>query len=343
MFRFGAQQLLLVYLVLPVVVVFFWYAARHKRRAVERFGDMELMRRLSDSVNRRAQTIKKIVTLAVLAALITALARPQFGTRVETVTREGQDIVVAIDVSASMLAEDIVPNRLEKAKHEVASLIGRLRGDRIGLVVFAGEAFVQSPLTVDYGAAMMFLNAIGPDIIPVPGTDLGLALDVSLDAFDETERQHRALVIITDGEDHEEEIGPRIERAVEAGVRVYTVGMGSPDGVPIPEFDAAGVRRGFKRDENGEVVTTRLDEQTLQRIAQQTGGRYFRATTAESELNELTDEVDALGARQLEALELTQFEEQYQIFLAIAMALLVIELVIPERRRMDSAWRGRLA
>jgi Ca-activated chloride channel family protein len=195
--------------VLPAVVVFFWYAARHKRRAVERFGDLKLMRRLSDSVNRRAQMIKKIVTLAVLAALITALARPQFGTRVETVTREGQDIVVAIDVSASMLAEDIVPNRLEKAKHEVASLIGRLRGDRIGLVVFAGEAFVQSPLTVDYGAAMMFLNAIGPDIIPVPGTDLGLALDVSLDAFDETERQHRALVIITDGEDHEEEIGPR--------------------------------------------------------------------------------------------------------------------------------------
>jgi len=343
MFRFGAQQLLLVYLVLPAVVVFFWYAARHKRHAVERFGDMELMRRLSDSVNRRAQTIKKIMTLAVLAALITALARPQFGTRVETVTREGQDIVVAIDVSASMLAEDIVPNRLEKAKHEVASLIERLRGDRIGLVVFAGEAFVQSPLTVDYGAAMMFLNAIEPDIIPVPGTDLGLALDVSLDAFDETERQYRALVIITDGEDHEEEIGPRIERAVEAGVRVYTVGMGSPDGVPIPEFDAAGVRRGFKRDDNGDVVTTRLDEQTLQRIAQQTGGRYFRATTAESELNELTDEVDALGGGQIEAQELTQFEEQYQIFLGIAMALLVIELVIPERRRMDSAWRGRLA
>lgn len=343
MFRFGAQQLLLVYLVLPAVVVFFWYAARHKRRAVERFGDMELMQRLSDSVNRRAQLIKKIVTLAVLAALVTALARPQFGSRVETVTREGQDIVVAIDVSASMLAEDIVPNRLEKAKHEVASLIDRLGGDRIGLVVFAGEAFVQSPLTVDYGAAMMFLNAIEPDVIPVPGTDLGLALDVSLDAFDETERQHRALVIITDGEDHEEEIAPRIERAVELGVRIHTVGMGSPDGVPIPEFDAAGVRRGFKRDENGDVVTTRLDEETLQGIAQQTGGRYFRATTAESELNELIEEIDALGGRQLEAQELTQFEEQYQIFLALGMVLLVIELVIPERRRMDSAWRGRLA
>jgi Ca-activated chloride channel family protein len=190
---------------------------------------------------------------------------------------------------------------------------------------------------------MMFLNAIEPDIIPVPGTDLGLALDVSLNAFDETERQHRALVIITDGEDHEEEIEPRIERAVEAGVRVYTVGMGSPDGVPIPEFDAGGVRRGFKRDENGDVVTTRLDEQTLQHIAQQTGGRYFRATTAESELNELTDEIDALGGRQLDAQEMTQFEEQYQIFLALAMVLLVIDLVIPERRRVDSAWRGRLA
>jgi Ca-activated chloride channel homolog len=343
MFRFGSQALLLGYVLVPLLAVFFWYAARWRRRSVARFGDVPLMRRLSESVSRRARAIKMVLTLLSIACLVTALARPQFGTRVETVTRKGQDVMVAIDVSTSMLAEDIVPNRLAKAKHTVGSLIGRLRGDRVGLVAFAGEAFVQSPLTVDYAAAMMFLNAIEPDIIPVAGTDLGAALDVALRGFDDTDQDYRVLVVMTDGEDHEAGIEEQVRRAKENGVRIFTVGFGSPEGVPIPQFDATGARTGFKRDENGDVVTSRLDEATLRQIADATGGRYFRASASESELDDLIEEIAAEEGRELEAREVTQFDEQYQIFLGMALAFLVLEVLVSDRRRVTSAWRGRFA
>jgi Ca-activated chloride channel family protein len=341
MFRFGFSEFLFAYFVAPMLALFLWYAFRLRQRAVERFGDAELMRRLSESVSGRGRLAKVALLIGTVLLLVTALARPQFGTRVETVTREGQDIVVALDVSASMLAEDIAPNRLEKAKHAVRSLLGLLEGDRIGLVAFAGEAFVQSPLTVDYGAAAMFLNAMTPDLIPVPGTNLGKALETSLGAFEAGERQHQILVVITDGEDHEGEVEASVRQAVEEGIRIYTVGIGSVDGVPIPDFDANGRRRGFKRDENGEVVTTRLDEATLQDVAGATGGRYFRASVSESELEELIDEIAELGGRELDAQQLTQFEEQYQIFLGFGLVFLLIELLVPERRRVTTAWTGR--
>jgi Ca-activated chloride channel family protein len=323
MFRFGLSEFLFGYFVVPILVLFLWYAFRLRQRTLERFGDAELMRRLCDSVSTRSRVAKTALLLATVVLLVTALGRPQFGTRVETVSREGQDIVVALDVSASMLAEDIAPNRLEKAKHAMRSLLALLEGDRVGLVAFAGEAFVQSPLTVDYGAAAMFLNAMEPDLIPVPGTNLGQALETSLDAFGAGERQHQVLIVITDGEDHEGEIDGGVRRAVEDDVRVYTVGIGSADGVPIPDLDASGRRRGFKRDADGEIVTTRLDEVTLRDIADATGGRYFQASVSESELDELVEEIAGLGGRELDAQQLTQFE------------------VIPERRRVATLGTGR--
>jgi Ca-activated chloride channel family protein len=341
MFRFGFTEFLYAYLLVPVLGAFLWYAFRLRQRAVGRFGEVELMRRLSESVSSRGRLAKTALLLITVLLLVTALARPQFGTRVETVSREGQDLIVALDVSASMLAEDIAPNRLEKAKHAVRSLLDLLEGDRVGLVAFAGEAFVQAPLTVDYGAAAMFLNAMGPDLIPLPGTNLGQALETSLDAFEAGQRQHQILVVITDGEDHEGVIDGSVQRAVEEGIRIYTVGIGSADGVPIPDFDASGRRRGFKRDENGEVVTTRLDEATLRDVADATGGRYFRASVSESELDQLVEEIAELGGRELDAQELTQFEEQYQIFLGFGLVVLLIEFLVPERRRVTTAWTGR--
>jgi Ca-activated chloride channel family protein len=323
MFRFGFTEFLYAYLLVPVLGAFLWYAFRLRQRAVGRFGEVELMRRLSESVSSRGRLAKTALLLITVLLLVTALARPQFGTRVETVSREGQDLIVALDVSASMLAEDIAPNRLEKAKHAVRSLLDLLEGDRVGLVAFAGEAFVQAPLTVDYGAAAMFLNAMGPDLIPLPGTNLGQALETSLDAFEAGE------------------IDGSVQRAVEEGIRIYTVGIGSADGVPIPDFDASGRRRGFKRDENGEVVTTRLDEATLRDVADATGGRYFRASVSESELDQLVEEIAELGGRELDAQELTQFEEQYQIFLGFGLVFLLIEFLVPERRRVTTAWTGR--
>jgi len=341
LFQFGSVRLLFAYILVPLLIVFLWFALRLKRQALARFGEYDLVKRLSQTVSHAGQTAKAVLLVLAVAALVTALGRPQFGTRVETVRREGQDIIVALDLSNSMLAEDISPNRLEKAKLTIARLINRLHGDRIGLVAFAGEAFVQCPLTSDYGAATLFLNAMDPDIMPVQGTDLGAALGVALGAFDDESRQHRVLVVITDGEDHEGEIESAVAKAVEQEVKVYTVGMGSVEGVPIPQIDEQGRRNGFKRDADGNVVTTKLDEATLERMAQETGARYFRATGGGNELNTLTDEIAAMEDRQFEAQQVTQFEEQYQIFLGLAIMLLFAEFFVPDRKRVKAEWKGR--
>ncbi len=341
MFRFGSPLYLYAYVLVPMLAVFLWWTVAARRKAISRFGNADLVARLSKSVSKRARMIKTVLILIGVSLLIGAMARPQFGTRIETVRREGKDVMIALDVSASMLARDIVPSRLEKAKFEISSLFDRLEGDRVGLVAFAGEAFVQSPLTVDYAAARMFLQAMGPDLIPVQGTNLGEALIRSVDAFEAGEPQYRILVLITDGEDHEGDIATGLERAAEAGVTIHTVGIGSTDGVPIPDIDANGVERGFIRDSSGSIVLSRLDERTLRDIARETGGRYFAASAGESELDELADEIAGGEDRQLDAQRFTQFEEQYQLFLGLALLAFAAEWLIPDRRRVVSEWKGR--
>ncbi len=343
MFRFASLEILFGLLLVPALAVFFLLARKARRRALARFGDLELVRKLSATVSRRGRVAKGVLLLATVAFLVLALARPQFGTRVETVRSQGQDVMVVLDVSLSMLAEDVAPNRLDRARLEVMRILRRLEGDRIGLVAFAGSAFVQAPLTVDYGAAAMFLNAMDPDLIPLQGTNLGEALAVALDAFEEGTREHRVLVLVTDGEDHEGEIDSALERAVQEGIRVHTVGIGSLEGVPIPEVDDDGMRTGFKRDEEGNVVTTRLDEATLRRVAEATGGRYFPATGAGANLDPLVEELTGGDGRELEAREVTQFEEQFQIFLGAALLLLLAEAMVPDRRRKQEAWAGRFS
>ncbi len=343
MFRFGVEHLLYAYLLLPALVALEWWAAGRRRRALERFGEPGRTDRLTAAVSRRGQWTRAVLLLGAVVLLVTALARPQFGDRVETVRREGQDVVVALDLSASMLAEDIAPSRLAAAKLAVGRLIERLDGDRIGLVAFAGEAFVQSPLTLDYAAAALFLNAMEPDLVPVPGTDLGRALDVALDGFGEAGERSRQLVVMTDGEDHEGRLDAALERAVEAGVRVHTVGMGSIEGVPVPSFDETGAPNGFLRDEAGSVVTTRLDDVTLRRVAERTGGAYHHAATGSgAAFDRLVDELTGGEGDEIESREVTLYEEQYQIFLGLALLLLVAEAFIPVRRRVADAWVGRL-
>ena len=343
MFRFVSTEILFGLLLVPALGAFFWGTRQARKRALAQFGDLALVQKLSVTLSRRGRATKSIAVLAAVAFLILALARPQFGTRVETVRSEGQDVMVALDVSRSMLAEDVAPNRLERARLEIMRILQRLDGDRIGLVAFAGNAFVQSPLTVDYGAAALFLNAMDPDLIPIQGTNLGEALTVSLDAFEEGTRDGRVLIVVTDGEDHEGEIEGALERALDEGVQVHTVGIGSLDGVPIPEFDASGVRSGFIRDEVGAVVTTRLDESTLERVAQATGGRYFPALGPGANLDPLVEEITGGEGRELEAREITLFDEQFQIFLGLALVLLLAEGLIPERRRKKEAWAGRFS
>ncbi len=343
MFRFGVESLLYAYLLLPALVALEWWAAARRRRALDRFGERGRIDRLTAAVSRGGQLTRTVLLLAAVVLLVTALARPQFGDRVDTVRREGQDVVVALDLSASMEAEDVAPNRLAAAKLAVGRLIERLDGDRIGLVAFAGEAFVQSPLTLDYAAAALFLNAMEPDLVPVPGTDLGQAIEVALDGFGEPGERNRQLVVITDGEDHEGAIDAAVERAADEGVRVYTVGLGSTEGVPIPSFDESGAPNGFLRDDEGSVVTTRLDGVTLQRVADRTGGAYYHAAAgAGAAFDRLVEELTGGEGGEIESREVTRYEEQYQIFLGLALLLLAAEALISERRRVAEAWIGRL-
>jgi Ca-activated chloride channel family protein len=342
-FRFVSIEILFGLLLVPAMGLFFWRTRQARKRALAQFGDLALVQKLSASLNRRARVTKSALAVSSIAFLVLALARPQFGTRVETVRSQGQDVMVALDVSRSMLAEDVAPNRLERARLEIMRILQRLDGDRIGFVAFAGNAFVQSPLTVDYGAAALFLNAMSPDLIPLQGTNLGEALTVALDAFEEGTRGSRVLIVVTDGEDHEGEIEDALKRALEEGVQIHTVGIGSLDGVPIPDFSASGERLGFIRDEEGSVVTTRLDESTLERVAEASGGRYFPALGSGANLDPLIEEITGGEGRELEAREITRFDEQFQIFLGFALVLLLLEGFIPERRRKEEAWAGRFS
>jgi Ca-activated chloride channel family protein len=341
MFRFAQSIWLFALALVPLTAGLLVFAARRRRVALESFAEHALVRKLTESVSAVARRWKAALLLGALAMLAVAAARPQFGTRVETVRSTGQDIVVAVDLSNSMLAEDVSPNRLERARLAILRLIGNLDGDRIGLVAFAGSAFVQSPLTVDYSAAAMFLNAMHPDLMPVQGTDLGAALRVSLDALDQGSRDAKVIVLVTDGEHLEGDFEADLERAVESGVAVHVVGIGSPEGGPIPQYDERGERVGFLRDEEGSVVTTRLDEQTLASVAERTGARYVRAGAGGTAFEDLVDEIANVEGEAIDARQVTLYEEQFQIFLGIALALLWIEWLIPDRRRRRVAWAGR--
>ncbi|MDA0327969.1 MAG: VWA domain-containing protein [Gemmatimonadetes bacterium] len=341
MFRFADIAWLWALGLVPMLVALMWVAARSRRRALDRFGESELVKKLTDSVDGPARRWKAVLQVVTVALMAVALARPQFGNRLETVRSVGQDIVVAVDLSQSMLAEDVAPNRLERARLAILRLMRQLDGDRIGLVAFAADAFVQSPLTVDYSAAGMFLNAMHPELMPVQGTDLGAAMRVSLDALEQGARDARVLVLVTDGEDHEDDFGAQMQRAVEGGVQVYLVGIGSTEGVPIPVFDDAGQRQGFLRDEDGSVVTTRLAEETLQRLVRDAGATYVRAGAGGTAFDDLVDEIARGQGEEIDSLQVTRFEEQYQIFLGLALVMLLAEALMSDRRKHKRIWSGR--
>ncbi|MBN1466018.1 VWA domain-containing protein [candidate division KSB1 bacterium] len=338
MLRFAHSSLFHLLWLLPLLVVFLVLAFKSKRRAMARFGALELMKKLSSNTSPDRQVAKSALLLLATIFIILALARPQIGTKIEEVKREGVDVLVAIDVSKSMLARDVPPSRLDKAKHEVESFIARLRGDRIGLIAFAGVAFVQCPLTLDYGAAKIFLDIMAPDLIPVPGTAVGLAIQKAIETFDQQERKYKVLVLITDGEDHGEDVIKFAEEAERQGIVIYTVGIGSPQGEPIPETVSGS---GFKKDRQGSVVITKLDEFTLEKIALQTGGKYFRASGGEEELDKIYDEIARMEKKELGSLQFSQFEDRFQYLLIVALILIAIEFIFPERLKVKKEWRGR--
>jgi len=335
------EYLQLLWLVLILGMFCIW-SLRRRRLKLERFVSPVLSRQLTREFSRGKAILRVILLVCFFLFGILALARPQWGVKLEEVRRQGVDIILALDTSFSMNAEDVAPTRLEKAKQAIRTLVSKLQGDRIGLVSFAGTAVVQCPLTLDYGAVNLFLDISNTEIIPEPGTSLASAIETATGAFIAKETKYKVLIILTDGEDLGGEVEPAVRKARDGGVIIYTVGVGTPEGRPIPERDEDGNIVGYRKDSGEKVVISRLDERSLASIANDTGGRYFRATTSESELEELYEEVSGMEQKELESRLYQNFEDKFQYPLALAVFLLAASLWLSERRNAGGGWLERI-
>ena len=324
--------LALAVLMAPVLAAFYLHAFRTKDKVMARFARPALFKRLLPDVSRPRQVLKAVFVVAAVVAVLVALARPRYGYEWEDIERKGVDIVVVLDLSTSMLAEDVEPNRLERAKRELADLLGMLDGDRLGLVAFAGTSFVQCPLTVDYRAYQLFLDSLDPRMMPVQGTDLGAAIATAVQTFDEEKLSSKAIILISDGEDNEGRGLEAAEQANELGIKIFAIGVGGEDPAPVPDLQRGGNRRDKV---TGEVILTRFDEDGLKRIALATGGGYERSTTGDMDLDAIygQDIKQGMEAYEIATSRSQNWRERFQWPLGLALILLVLESLLPEVRR----------
>lgn len=329
MIKFAHPEYLWIFtLVLILFFVQYWYRRRRDRELRRYSGEQLVLRLLDDFHPSRYRWRQRLIFWAVLI-LSLALIGPKVGQKLTEVKRKGIDIIIAFDTSISMNAEDVKPNRLSRAKYETGKFIQRLRGDRVGLVAFAGISYLQCPLTLDYSAAKLFLDTIDAGVIGTQGTAIADAIRTSLKAFKGEDKKHNVLIVISDGEDHEGEIEVTIEEARKAGVVIYSVGVGTLSGAPIPISSSGGME--FKKDRSGHVVTTVLKEGTLRKIATATGGKYYNMRTESNVFEELYQELMGMEKKELRSHEYSDYQERYQIFLVIGILLLIIEMLIPEK------------
>ena len=326
--EWGIAKNLIWLWILPAVVGVFYLSSWRKGFEIRRFGETALVERLITSFDPSKRMAKRVLLIAALLLMILALAQPHFKTKEVVVERKGIDIILAVDVSKSMLAKDIAPNRLEKAKLELTSLIDRLKQDRIGIVAFAGDAYIQCPLTLDKSAVKIFLSTLNSDIIPVPGTAIGSAIRVATKAFTEKEKEFKALILLTDGEDHDSDPIGAARQAAKAGVRIFTVGIGTSDGSTLPGSGGEG----YKKDRQGRVVLSKLDESLLRQISKETEGAYYRSSRGEVEIDRIIDEIRKMTQKGLKSERSVEYEESFQYFLALALCLLFAEMVLSERK-----------
>ena len=337
MFRFASPQYLYLLLVLLALAAIHYYIIYRKKQQVKRFGDPELTKQLFLGVSRWRPEVKFWLTMAALASFIVALARPQFGTRLDTRERMGIEAIIALDVSNSMLAEDVKPNRLEKAKMMVSNMVDGMKDDKIGLIVFAGEAFVQLPITSDYVSAKMFLETISPSMINVQGTDVAEAINLSMRSFTQQEDVSRAIFVITDGEDNEARGVEAAKQAASKGVRVYVLGIGNPNGAPIP-IPGTGQ---YIIDEEGNTVVSKLSEEMCREIATAGNGSYIYVDNSSSAQKKLSEQVDRLAKAKMESQIYSEYDEQFQGFILIGILLLLIDVLLLERES-KSTWLSSL-
>jgi Ca-activated chloride channel family protein len=338
MVRFEHPEYLWFLMMIPALGAGYFFLNIWQRNQLRRFVGEKLIPQLAPEASLAMRIVKQALVLMACACLILAVANPQVGTRLEEVKRKGIDLFIAFDVSLSMKSEDIRPSRMEKAKRDVSELLRKLSGDRVGMVVFAGDAFVQFPLTSDYTAADLFLSAIDVDAVPVPGTMIGSAIEVALKSFSKDMPTQKAIVVVSDGENTEGDVMGAVEDAKKAGVRVYSIGMGTPEGGPIPVFNQSGVRTDYKRDQSGSIVLSKLDETMLQQIAAMTGGSYHRATSGGNEIDDIFKELASLEKVEFGTKQITGYETQYQYPLAFGIIFFIIELMLSERRTKLAVW-----
>jgi Ca-activated chloride channel family protein len=300
-------------------------------KLLQHFADKELHEILLPTDSNLKRWLKFVVVLLAIVCLILAAANPQVGTKLQEVKQAGIDVFILLDVSNSMMAEDIKPSRLEKAKNQISNLINKLRGDRIGLIIFAGQAYVQIPLTTDYSAANLFLSAVDVNSVPSQGTAIAAAIKLSVSSFDSLSTQ-KVIIAITDGEDHEGDVQEAVEDAVSKNIKIYTIGLGSQDGVPIPVYDNYHRVVGFKKDRLGNTVLTKLDEATLKKIAIDGNGTYYRGTNYEDYLDKIYSELSELEQTEFGVKKVTDYEDRFYYFLIPAIILLVLEFFISEKK-----------
>jgi Ca-activated chloride channel family protein len=334
MFRFAQPEYLMLLLLIPAVALFYFFYLMRRRKTLARFGSADLVKKLSPNASVVRGWIKLSLWLIGFMFFALGLARPQLGARVKEIKKKGAEIIIALDVSNSMLAQDFSPNRLENAKRAIARLSDQLGSDRIGLIVFAGDAYIQLPVTSDYVSAKLFLSSINTGIVPKQGTAIGRAITTAIRSFSLQSEKSRAIIIISDGENHDDDPVEAAQIAAKEGIKVYAIGIGSPTGSPIPLKEG-----GLMKDKQGNTIITRLDEDVLSQTAAAGNGLYVRATPQNLGLGDIVNDIRKIEKQEFSNVIYEDFNEQYHYFFYIALLFLVLELLVLERK---SRWASAL-
>lgn len=331
MIKFAHTEYFLLLVIAFVFVILFVLYRLWFKKAKSRFGDEKVILNLMPEYSTSKPVLKFVLVILATLFFVIAIVDPQIGSKLENIKREGIDLYLVLDVSNSMLAEDIKPNRLERSKLAISTLVDKLQGDRVGIIIFAGNAYKQLPLTTDYSAAKLFLSAVDTKIVPTQGTAIGEAIEMATLSFGETDH-NKAIIVITDGENHEDDAVQAATLANELGINVFTIGMGLPEGAPIPLYNSYGVQTGYKKDKNNTTVITKLNEDMLRQIAAAGGGAYARANNASSGLKRIFDEINEIDKMEIETRQFTDYEDRFQIFLGITLFLLIFEFLVADRK-----------
>ncbi len=330
MFRFANIEYLYLLILIPVLVFVFMIVFNGRKKALKRFGETDVIGALMPDISFSRPVLKSVLVLLALATLVFGISRPQFGSKLREIKREGVEIIIALDVSNSMMAEDIKPNRLERAKQAIARLVDRLVNDKIGLIVFAGDAYTQIPITTDYVSAKLFLNTISTDIVPRQGTAIGSAIELGMKSFTQQEETSKALIIITDGENHEDDALEMARQAAEKGITIHTIGIGLPQGAPIPVY--SGGQKSYRQDRQGQTVISKLNETMLRDIAGAGEGIYIRSTDTRVGLDKLFDEINKMEKQEMESKIYSDYDERFQYVFGLGLFIMLLEFLVLERR-----------